>query len=791
MEDNKLCLEKQPLNQEMLDKIDAYWRAANYLSAGQLYLLDNPLLREPLTMDQIKKKIVGHWGTVPGQNFVYAHCNRVIKRYDLDMILLSGPGHGGNFMIANTYLEGSYSEVYPNISQDEEGMKKMFKQFSFPCGVPSHCAPETPGSINEGGELGYSIAHAFGAVFDNPDLIATTVVGDGEAETGPLATSWQSNKFLNPITDGAVLPILHLNGYKISNPTIFSRLSHEELECFFKGCGWKPYFVEGDDPMTMHKKMAETMDTVIEEIKAIQKNARENNNPERPVWPMIILRTPKGWTGPKVVDGLQIEGSFRAHQVPISMEKPEHLELLKEWLESYRPQELFDENGRLIPELAELAPKGNARLGANPHANGGLLLKDLRLPDFRDYGIEVKPGKTKAQDMIELGGYIRDIFKLNEENKNFRIFGPDESMSNRLYKVFEYQKRDWNAEMLDTDDCLARDGRIMESMLSEHMCEGWLEGYLLTGRHGFFASYEAFIRIVDSMAAQHAKWLKVCNQLSWRQPIASLNFILTSNVWQQDHNGFTHQDPGFLDHIANKKADVVRMYLPPDANCLLSCFDHCIKSKNYVNAIVASKHPSCQWLTMEQAVKHCTQGIGIWEWASNDRGEEPDVVMACCGDTPTLEIMAAVTILRDEMPELKIRVVNVVDLFKLESDHKHPHGLSDAEYDAIFTKDKPVIFAFHGYPTLIHELTYGRHNHNVSVHGYQEEGTITTPFDMRVQNQIDRFNLVKDAIMHLPQLGNKGSYLIQKMNDKLVEHKQYIAEYGQDLEEIRNWEWHK
>ena len=791
MEDNKLCLEKQPLNQEMLDKIDAYWRAANYLSAGQLYLLDNPLLREPLTMDQIKKKIVGHWGTVPGQNFVYAHCNRVIKRYDLDMILLSGPGHGGNFMIANTYLEGSYSEVYPNISQDEEGMKKMFKQFSFPCGVPSHCAPETPGSINEGGELGYSIAHAFGAVFDNPDLIATTVVGDGEAETGPLATSWQSNKFLNPITDGAVLPILHLNGYKISNPTIFSRLSHEELECFFKGCGWKPYFVEGDDPMTMHKKMAETMDTVIEEIKAIQKNARENNNPERPVWPMIILRTPKGWTGPKVVDGLQIEGSFRAHQVPISMEKPEHLELLKEWLESYRPQELFDENGRLIPELAELAPKGNARLGANPHANGGLLLKDLRLPDFRDYGIEVKPGKTKAQDMIELGGYIRDIFKLNEENKNFRIFGPDESMSNRLYKVFEYQKRDWNAEMLDTDDCLARDGRIMDSMLSEHMCEGWLEGYLLTGRHGFFASYEAFIRIVDSMAAQHAKWLKVCNQLSWRQPIASLNFILTSNVWQQDHNGFTHQDPGFLDHIANKKADVVRMYLPPDANCLLSCFDHCIKSKNYVNAIVASKHPSCQWLTMEQAVKHCTQGIGIWEWASNDRGEEPDVVMACCGDTPTLEIMAAVTILRDEMPELKIRVVNVVDLFKLESDHKHPHGLSDAEYDAIFTKDKPVIFAFHGYPTLIHELTYGRHNHNVSVHGYQEEGTITTPFDMRVQNQIDRFNLVKDAIMHLPQLGNKGSYLIQKMNDKLVEHKQYIAEYGQDLEEIRNWEWHK
>ena len=792
MENNTgTCLEKQPLCEEMLTKMNAYWRAANYLSAGQLYLLDNPLLKKPLSLDQIKKKIVGHWGTVPGQNFVYVHCNRVIKRYDLDMILLSGPGHGGNFLIANTYLDGSYSEIYPNISQDEEGMQKMFKQFSFPCGVPSHCAPETPGSINEGGELGYSIAHAFGAVFDNPDLIATTVVGDGEAETGPLATSWQSNKFLNPITDGAVLPILHLNGYKISNPTIFSRISHEEVENFFKGCGWKPYFVEGDDPMTMHRKMAETMDTVIEEIKAIQKHARETGDAERPKWPMIVLRTPKGWTGPKVVDGQKIEGSFRAHQVPISMENPEeHLKLLNDWLRSYHPEELFDEKGRLIPELAELAPKGNARLGANPHANGGLLLKDLRLPDFRTYGIPVEPGKTKAQDMIELGGYIRDIFRLNEDNKNFRIFGPDESMSNRLYRVFEAENRDWNGELKDDDDKLARGGRIMDSMLSEHMCEGWLEGYLLTGRHGFFASYEAFIRIVDSMAAQHAKWLKVCNQLSWRQPIASLNFILSSNVWQQDHNGFTHQDPGFLDHIANKKADVVRMYLPPDTNCLLSCFDHCIRSKNYVNAIVASKHPSCQWLSMEQAVKHCTQGIGIWEWASNDCGEEPDLVMACCGDTPTLETMAAVTILRDELPELKIRVVNVVDLFKLESNTKHPHGLSDAEYDAIFTKDTPVIFAFHGYPTLIHELTYGRNNHNVSVHGYQEEGTITTPFDMRVQNQLDRFDLVKDAIMHLPQLGNRGSFLIQKMNDKLVEHKQYIAEYGQDLEEIRNWQWH-
>ena len=785
------CLEKQPLCQEMLDKIDAYWRAANYLSAGQLYLLDNPLLKEPLTMDHIKKKIVGHWGTVPGQNFVYVHCNRVIKRYDLDMILLSGPGHGGNFMIANTYLEGTYSEIYPNISQDEEGMQKLFKQFSFPCGVPSHCAPETPGSINEGGELGYSIAHAFGAVFDNPDLIATVIVGDGEAETGPLATSWQSNKFLNPITDGAVLPVLNMNGYKISNPTVFSRIPHEELESFFVGCGWEPIFVEGDDPMTMHKLMAEAMDTAIEKIKAIQDHARKNNDPERPKWPMIVLRTPKGWTGPKVVDGQQIEGSFRAHQVPISMENPkEHLPLLQKWLESYRPQELFDESGRLIPELAELAPKGNARLGANPHANGGLLLKDLRLPDFRSYGIEVDHGKTKAQDMIELGGYIRDIFNLNKDSKNFRIFGPDESMSNRLYKVFEAENRDWNAELLPSDDCLARGGRIMDGMLSEHMCEGWLEGYLLTGRHGFFASYEAFIRVVDSMAAQHAKWLKVCNQLTWRRPIASLNFILTSNVWQQDHNGFTHQDPGFLDHIANKKADVVRMYLPPDTNCLLSCFDHCIKSKNYVNAIVASKHPSYQWLTMDQAVKHCTQGVGIWEWASNDNGEEPDIVMACCGDTPTLETMAAVTILRDEFPELKIRVVNVVDLFKLESNHKHPHGLSDAEYNALFTTDKPVIFAFHGYPTLIHELTYRRDNQNMSVHGYQEEGTITTPFDMRVQNEIDRFNLVKDAIMHLPKLGNRGAYLIQKMNDKLVEHKQYIAEYGQDLEEIRDWEWH-
>ena len=787
---SKDCIEKHELTDEYLEKMNAYWRAANYLSAAQLYMLDNPLLREPLTREQVKKKIVGHWGTVPGQNFVYTHLNRVIKRYDLDMILISGPGHGGNFFVSNSYLEGSYSEVYPNVSQDYEGMKRLCKQFSFPGGISSHVAPETPGSINEGGELGYSIAHAFGSVFDNPDLITACIVGDGEAETGPLATAWHSNKFLNPVTDGAVLPILHLNGYKINNPTVFARISHDEVESFFHGCGWKPYFVEGDDPMTMHRLMAETLNTVIEEIKEIQRKAREEGCEERPFWPMIVLRTPKGWTGPKVVDGLQIEGSFRAHQVPIMMDKPEHLELLKNWLLSYKPDELFDENYRLIPELRALCPEGDARISSNPHANGGKLLRDLRLPDFTKYAIEVKkPGETIAQDMLELGGYVRDVFRLNEESKNFRIFGPDESMSNRLYKAFEATNRDFNAEIIPTDDCLAKDGRIMDSYLSEHMCEGWLEGYLLTGRHGFFASYEAFIRVVDSMAAQHAKWLKVCNSLPWRQKIASLNLILTSNVWQQDHNGFTHQDPGFLDHIANKKADVVRMYLPPDANCLLSCFDHCIKSKNYVNVIVASKHPSHQWLTMEQAVKHCTQGVSIWEWASNDQGEEPDIVMACCGDTPTLEALAATTILRENIPELKIRFVNVVDLMKLESHERHPHGLTDADFNALFTKDKPVIFAFHGYPTLVHELTYGRANRNIHVYGYHEEGTITTPFDMRVQNKIDRFDLVKSALKYLPQLGNRGSFLTQKMNDILVEHKAHISEYGEDLEIVRNWEW--
>lgn len=780
----------EELSEEMIDKMNRYWNAANYLSVGQLYLLDNPLLREPLKWEHIKSKIVGHWGTVPGQNFIYVHLNRVINKYGLNMIYLSGPGHGGNFMVANTYLEGTYSEIYPNISQDVTGMKRLFKQFSFPGGISSHVAPETPGSINEGGELGYSLAHAFGAVFDNPDLIATCVVGDGEAETGPLATSWHSNKFLNPVTDGAVLPILHLNGYKISNPTVLSRISKEELIKLFEGYGWKPYLVEGSEPKYMHKLMAATLDKVITDILQIQNSARSGENNSRPKWPMIILRTPKGWTGPKVVDDKEIEGTFRAHQVPIMMNKKEHLQILEDWLKSYHPEELFDEEGRLIPELASLAPKGKRRMGDNPHANGGLLLKDLRLPDFRDYRLEIsQPGSIEASDMTELGKFVRDIFKLNEESHNFRIFGPDETMSNRLGAVFEATNRDWNTQKFDNDEFLATDGRVMDSMLSEHLCEGWLEGYLLTGRHGFFASYEAFIRIVDSMFSQHAKWLKVTNNLPWRQDIASLNYLLSSNVWQQDHNGYTHQDPGFLDHVQTKKADIVRMYLPPDTNCLLSVFDHCIRSKNLVNVIITSKHPRPQWLTMEQAIKHCTQGIGIWDWASNDSGGEPDIVMACCGETPTLESLAAVTILRKELPELKIRFINVVDLMKLQPQTKHPHGLSDDDFDLLFTKDKPIIFNFHGYPSLIHELLYHRYNRNLHVCGYSEEGTITTPFDMRVQNEIDRFHLVIDCIKYLPDLGNKGAYLVQRMKDKLVEHKQHIREYGVDLKEVVEWKW--
>ncbi len=786
---------RDPLTKDQLAQIDAYWRASNYLTACQLYLLDNPLLKESLKPEHLKSTIVGHWGTCPGQNFIYTHLNRVIVKYDLDMIYLSGPGHGGNAMVAQDYLDGSYSEIYPNISQDAEGMKKLFKQFSFPGGIASHVAPETPGSINEGGELGYSLAHAFGAVMDNPDLIAACVVGDGEAETGPLATAWHSNKFLNPITDGAVLPILHLNGFKIANPTIFSRMSHEETEMFFKGCGWEPRFVEGSDPAPMHQKMAAALDWAIREIQRIQEYARSSGDSQRPRWPMIVLRSPKGWTGPEEVDGKPLEGCWRAHQVPIPVNDGTkgRIEELETWLRSYRPEELFDQNGTLVPKLRELCPKGERRMGANPHANGGLLLRDLRTPDFRDYAVSVPtPGAVEAQDMTVMGHYVRDLMQLNLDARNFRIFAPDETASNRLSPVFEVTGRRW-VDPVDErlDENLDPDGRVMDSMLSEHMCQGWLEGYLLTGRHGFFNSYEAFIRIVDSMVAQHAKWLKVCNQLPWRQQIASLNYVLSSNVWQQDHNGFTHQDPGFLDHVANKKADVVRLYLPPDANCLLSCFDHCIKSRNYVNVIVASKHPRPQWLTMEQAVKHCTQGIGIWQWASNDQGSEPDVVLACCGDTPTLETLAAVTILRHHLPSLKIRVVNVVDLMKLQPHTEHPHGLSDEDYDALFTKDKPIIFAFHGYPTLVHELTYRRNNRNLHVRGYKEEGTITTPFDMRVQNDIDRFDLVIDTVKRLPQLGNTASYLIQEMQDKLVEHRQYITTYGQDLPEVREWKWNE
>ncbi|MCD8321868.1 MAG: phosphoketolase family protein [Oscillospiraceae bacterium] len=774
----------------MLESMDMYWRAANYLSAGQLYLLDDPLLRRPLQETDFKKKIVGHWGTVPGQNFIYTHLNRVIRAYDLDMIYLSGPGHGGNAMVAQDWLDGSYTEVYPNITQDEEGMAKLFRQFSFPGGIPSHVAPETPGSIHEGGELGYSLAHAFGAVADNPGLIAACVVGDGEAETGPLATCWHLNKFTDPRTDGAVLPILHLNGYKIANPTVLSRISHEELEQFFRGCGWTPLFVEGDDPAQMHRAMAETLDTAIESILTAQERARRNGDGSRVRWPMIVLRTPKGWTGPAVVDGQQVEGTFRAHQVPIPADTPEHLAQIESWLRSYRPEELFDDSGAPIQRLRDLPPKGNARMGANPHANGGLLLHDLRLPDFRDYGAEVPaPGAVEGEDMRYLGAFVRDIFALNRESRNFRVFGPDETMSNRLGAAFEETGRDWNADIIDGDEYLSQDGRIMDSMLSEHVCEGMLEGYLLTGRHGFFNSYEAFIRIVDSMVSQHAKWLKVCHQLPWRQKIASLNFVLASNVWQQDHNGFTHQDPGFLDHVANKKADVVRLYLPPDGNCLLSVFDHCIRSRDYVNVIVASKHPRPQWLTMERAVKHCTEGIGIWQWASTDAGQEPDIIMACCGETPTLETLAAVTILHNAFPELKIRVVNVVDLMRLQSDTQHPHGLSDRDYDMLFTTDRPIVFAFHGYPSLIHELTYRRKNKHLHVRGYIEEGTITTPFDMRVLNNIDRFHLVLTALQNLDCLGNRSAALAQQMKDKLVEHRQYISKHGIDMPEIIDWKW--
>ena len=774
------------MKKEEILLLDKYFRACNYLSVGELYLLDNPLLKRKLTMDDIKKKLVGHWGTVPGQNFIYTHLNRIIKKYDLSMIYISGPGHGGNAMIANTYLEGTYSEVYPNITEDEEGMKKLFKQFSFPGGVSSHVAPETPGSINEGGELGYSLAHAYGAVMDNPSLIAACIVGDGEAETGPLATSWHSNKFINPKTDGIVLPILHLNGYKIANPTIFGRMSDSELTMYFTSLGYKPYIVSGEEPIIMHELMANTMDKVVKDIREIKKG----NSIKRPKYPMIILRTPKGWTGPNIVSGKQIEGTFRAHQIPLLVdpEHPKNLLILESWLKSYHPEELFTPEGKLKKEIKQIIPTGKKRMGANPHANGGILLEDLKLPNFKDYAVPVLyPGSIKKSDMTELGKYIRDVIALNK--KNFRVFGPDETASNRLSCVFEKTGRRWIDKRLKNDEYLSPDGRVLDSMLSEHMCEGWLEGYLLTGRHGVFNSYEAFIRIVDSMVSQHAKWLKVCSDLPWRRPIASLNYLLSSNVWQQDHNGYTHQDPGFLSHIVTKKSSISRMYLPPDTNCLLSCFDHCIKSKNYINVIVASKHPSHQWLTMDEAVKHCTKGVGVWSFASNDFGTSPDIVMASCGDAPTLETLAAISILKENFPSLKIRMVNVVDLMKLESSNKHPHGLTDEEYDEIFTKDKPIIFNFHGYPDLIHQLTYNRNNQNLHVHGYLEEGTITTSFDMKVQNKIDRYHLVIDALRYLDSLGDSKTFLIEECKNKLIEHTEYIKEYGIDMPEVTDWHW--
>ena len=785
------------LTPDLLHKMDAYWRAANYLSVGQIFLWDNPLLKRPLTLADVKPMLLGHWGTTPGQNFIYAHLNRAIKAYDLDMIYVSGPGHGGPAVVGNTYLEGTYSEVYPDISRDEAGLKKLFRQFSFPGGIPSHASPECPGSIHEGGELGYSLSHSFGAVFDNPDLIVACVVGDGEAETGPLATAWHSNKFLDPATDGAVLPILHLNGYKIANPTVLARITHEELEQFLSGCGWTPIFVQGHEPEAMHALMAAALDHAVQEIQRIQVLARQHGQTARPRWPMVVLNSPKGWTGPKVVDGEPVEGNFRSHQVPLHpADLPGHLKQLEDWLRSYRPNELFDEQGRLKPELAALAPDGPRRMGANPHANGGLLLKNLNLPDFRKYAADVPtPGVRDIGDTRVLGPFLRDVTRLNDAERNFRVFGPDETLSNGLGALFAATNRQWDATTLPNDEFLAPTGRVLDSMLSEHQCEGWLEGYLLTGRHGLFNCYEAFIHIIDSMFNQHAKWLKVTSHLPWRRKIASLNFLLASHVWRQDHNGFTHQDPGFIDHVVNKKADVVRVYLPPDANCLLSVMDHCLRSRHYVNVVVAGKHPAPQWLAMDAAVAHCAAGIGAWDWAGNESAErasrgDPDVVMACCGDVPTLETLAAVQILHEELPDLLIRVVNVVDLMKLQPQSEHPHGLGDDAFDELFTTDKPVIFAFHAYPWLIHRLTYRRTNHdNIHVRGYKEEGTITTPFDMTVLNDMDRFHLVMDTVDRLPQTGATGAALKRKLAAKLVEHSRYIREHGQDLPEIRNWRW--